>query len=120
MILFMFDCNLNLFFIHRVYPSDIEPLDIAHTKLTAAELKKVNELLKRPYLNTKLLLELNNLKERKLKAEIEGLYEQSAEYFIKDFIPSKISGAGDPLMEILEKGGSQWYKQKQSDEASME
>jgi hypothetical protein len=78
--------------------------------LTTAELKKVDELLERPYLTPKLLNELNCFKKRKFKAEIEGLYETTTDYFIKDFIPTKIRGIPQPFVDGLIKAGSQWYK----------
>lgn len=116
MILFFWklNCNLNLFSFHRVYPSDIEPIGMAHTDLTAAELKKVDELLERPYLNAKLIQELNWFKTRKFKAEIEGLYETTTDYFIRDFIPSKINGLPQEFIHALAKNGIEWYKEKDS------
>lgn len=78
--------------------------------LTAAELKKVDELLDRPYLTPKLLQELHCFKTLKLKAEIEGLYETSTDYFIRDYLSTKILGIPQPFIDGLVKAGNQWYK----------
>ena len=93
-------CNLSPFF-HSVYPSDIETLNITHTEMTAAELKKVDELLERPYMNAQLKRELTHLKTRKLKAEIENIYKCSIDYLIKDYIPQKIRSVDEPFNAIL-------------------
>lgn len=86
---------------HRIYPSDIETLNITHTKMTAGELKKVDELLTRPYMYPELQRELNHLKSREYKAEIEGIYDISVDYLIKDYIPQKIRAIDEPFHFIL-------------------
>lgn len=74
----------------RIHPSDIESLDVTHVDLTPADLKKVDELLQRPYVNEQMRRELNCFKARRSKAEIEGIYHYSIENLIKDYIPKKI------------------------------
>lgn len=69
--------------------------------LTAAELKKVDELLKRPYVRGQLERELNFLKVRKLKAEIESLYSHTIDFIINNYIPQKIRNIAEPLSGIL-------------------
>lgn len=87
--------------IFRIHPTDIDTLDVAHMDLTEAELKKVDELLKRPYANGRLERELNFLSVRKLKAEIESLYNCSIEFIINNYIPQKIRNIAEPLSAIL-------------------
>lgn len=74
----------------RIYPSDIESLDVTNVELTAADLKKVDELLQRPYLNAQLKRELKCFQARRSKAEIESVYHFSIDYLINDYIPRKI------------------------------
>lgn len=101
---------LNKNHFYSLYPSDIEPIGVPHAKLTAAELKKVDDLLDRPYMTPKLLQELHCFKKRKIKAEIEGLYETTTDYFIRDFIPTKILGIPQAFIEGLIDSGNQWYR----------
>jgi DNA topoisomerase VI subunit A len=84
----------------RIHPSDIETLDVAFVDMTAAELKKVDELLERPYMNPQLERELQHMKSRKIKAEIESIYHYSVEYLIRDYIPRKISAIEMPMERI--------------------
>lgn len=73
-----------------------------HTELTEADLKKVDELLERPYTNWMMRRELNCFKTRRLKAEIESIYHFSIDYLINDYIPRKIRLAGMPdIRELL-------------------
>lgn len=74
----------------RFHPSDIDSMDVVHVDLTPADLKKVDELLQRPYVNDLMRRELNCFEARQLKAEIEGIYHYSIENLINDYIPRKI------------------------------
>lgn len=73
-----------------IHPSDIDSLDIIHVDLTEADLKKVDELMKRPYMNPFLKSQLKCLKYRRLKAEIESFYLYSIDFLINEYIPRKI------------------------------
>lgn len=81
----------------RIKPSDIDSIDITTITMTEGDLKKVDELLKRPYITPDLHRELNVFKERQMKAEIEAIYFYSIEYLINDFIPRKIRRAVVPF-----------------------
>lgn len=81
----------------RIKPSDIDSIDITTITMTEGDLKKVDELLKRPYITLDLHRELNVFKERQMKAEIEAIYFYSIEYLINDFIPRKIRRAVVPF-----------------------
>ncbi|KAG5685014.1 hypothetical protein PVAND_014217 [Polypedilum vanderplanki] len=83
-----------------IHPSDIETLNIVYNDMTAADLKKVNDLMQRPYMNPQLERELVHMKNRKQKAEIESIYDYSVDYLIQDYIPRKISTIST-LMETL-------------------
>jgi len=89
----------------RIYPTDIEKLDITRTQLTDADVKKVGELLARPYINDHLKTELEHLKNRGLKAEIESIYHFSIDYLIYDYIPQKIAAISSPLKDIIRGSG---------------
>lgn len=86
-----------------IFPTDIETLDITRIEMTAADAKKVNELLKRPYISDRLRSELNHLRRRKLKAEIESIYQCSMDYLITDYIPTKILLVGEPLQGVIKR-----------------
>jgi DNA topoisomerase VI subunit A len=81
----------------RIKPSDIDSIDMTQMTLTEGDLKKVDDLLKRPYITADLQRELNIFKERQLKAEIEAMYFYSIEYLINDFIPRKIRRVLNPF-----------------------
>lgn len=84
---------MKLFLIYissRIHPTDIESLDLINIELTAADVKKVDELLQRPYVNDLLRRELRCFKTRRLKAEIENVYHYSIDFLINEFIPRKI------------------------------
>lgn len=85
-----FECFANLSYF-RIYPSEITILDIVGIEMSEAELKKANDLMKRPYVNSNLQRELNCFAEQKMKAEIESLYLYSTDFLINDYIPWKIS-----------------------------
>jgi DNA topoisomerase VI subunit A len=86
---------MDVFFLFNfsIHPSDIEALDIPHTEMTTADFKKVDELLKRPYINDHLKRELNYFKTNNAKAEIENIYTYSMNYLVNDYIPRKIRGS---------------------------
>lgn len=70
-------------------PSDLEHMCCMVQNATPEDLKKVDELLERPYVVGQLREELFWLKTRKKKAEIECLYEQSLNYIINTYIPNQ-------------------------------
>lgn len=86
---------------HRIHPSDIENLDVPNVELTEADLKKVDELLERPYVNPLLRRELNCFKARRFKAEIENIYHYSIDYLINDYIPRKIRQVDTAQIPII-------------------
>ncbi|KAL7026491.1 hypothetical protein ACKWTF_005043 [Chironomus riparius] len=92
-----------------IYPTSIEKLDITRTQLTDADVKKVDELLARPYINDHLKTELAHLKNRGLKAEIESIYHFSIDYLIHDYIPQTIAAIPGPNREIIR--GSSCFKE---------
>lgn len=73
-----------------IHPSDIESLDVTRVELTDADMKKVHELLQRPYMNPFLKTQLQCLQHRRIKAEIESIYHYSIDYLINEYIPRKI------------------------------
>lgn len=83
-----------------IHPSDIDALDVTHVNLTPGDLKMVDEMLERPYVDAILRRELNNFKTRQLKAEIESIYHFSINYLIDDYIPRKIRAIATPIMQL--------------------
>jgi DNA topoisomerase VI subunit A len=79
-------------------------LDVTKVDLTEADLKKVDEMLERPYTedNEQLQRELEHFKARKFKAEIESVYHFSTDFLINDYIPRKIRLIEMPEIEIVE------------------
>lgn len=71
---------------------------MTYVDLKPGDLKKVDELLERPYVNRTMRRELNCLKERRIKAEIEGIYRLSVDYLINDYIPRKIRYVEGPAI----------------------
>jgi DNA topoisomerase VI subunit A len=76
-------------------------MDVVQTQLTPADLKKVDELLQRPYVNQQLSSELNTFKTIKFKAEIESILHFSIDYLVLDYIPRKIMSIAMPPVEFL-------------------
>lgn len=68
--------------------------------LTEKDLKKIDELLERPYMNAMLKRELNCLRTSLKKAEIESLYNFSINNLISDYIPRKIRSLETPLTHL--------------------
>lgn len=94
--------SFNIFlWYNRIHPTDIEKLDITRVELTDADRKKIDELLARPYMNKHLENELNYMKKRGLKAEIESIYHFSIDYLIHDYIPQKIASISNPMDKII-------------------
>lgn len=74
---------------------------VQRSAMTEADVKKVNELLKRPYINNlQLRRELNYFLNRRLKCEIENVYTYIIEHFINDYIPRKIRLIEMPPMPL--------------------
>lgn len=73
-----------------IFPSEIDSLDITTIPMNERDEKKVTDMMKRPYLNPLLKSELQILLNRKVKAEIEGIYHFSINYLINEYIPNKI------------------------------
>lgn len=93
---------IHFHFSTRIHPTDIEKLDITRTELTDADLKKINELMKRPYMNENVKKELEHLKTRGLKAEIESIYHFSIDFLVHDYIPGKIAMIANPMQQIIQ------------------
>jgi DNA topoisomerase VI subunit A len=74
---------------------------VAEIDMTEADLKKVDELLLRPYVDRKIRQELNIFKRLKLKAEIESLYHFSTDFLVNDFIPRKIRELEMPPVPVM-------------------
>lgn len=72
-------------------------------------MKKVDELLARPYINDHLKTELEHLKFRGLKAEIESIYHFSVDYLVNDYIPQKIAAIQGPMGDIIR--GSECFEE---------
>lgn len=79
-----------------VYPSEIEPLNLVKLPLTGRDNKKINDLMKRPYINgtdsdDEFAHQLSIAKALNAKVEIEGLYDiMSDNYLIDDYLTNKI------------------------------
>lgn len=94
-----FDFSQNLF-IFSFYPSDLVREDALTIDLTEKDLKKIEELLERPYIDALLKRELNHFKTSLKKAEIESLYNFSINNLINDYIPRKIRSLETPLTQF--------------------
>lgn len=73
-----------------VLPSDIDTLDIQKLALAKSDEKKLQQMLKRPYINSNFAKEMNILLNKKYKAEIEGILNISKTFLTGDYIPAKI------------------------------
>lgn len=79
-----------------VYPSEIERLNLVKLPLTGRDNKKINDLMKRPYINgtdsdDEIAHQLSIAKALNAKVEIEGLYDiMSDNYLIDDYLTNKI------------------------------
>ena len=73
-----------------IHPSEISTLNLPAMELTERDVKKIDELLKRPYINQFIMKELKMMKLINLKAEIESLCDISANYLIDNYLPNKM------------------------------
>ncbi|CAO1378646.1 unnamed protein product [Diamesa serratosioi] len=73
-----------------ILPSEIDSLDITTIPMSKRDEKKATDMMKRPYMNSRLQSELQILLNRNVKAEIEGIYHFSINYLINEYIPNKI------------------------------
>lgn len=71
-------------------PSDIDNTNVIVSNATKEDLKKVDEILDRPYATGIIREELFWIKTRKKKAEIESLYDLSLDYLFNTYIPNKV------------------------------
>ena len=65
-------------------------------------MKKVDEMLERPYIDRQIMRELSYLKTMPFKAEIESLYHFSTDFLINDYIPKKIRLIEMPPTQMIE------------------
>ncbi|XP_063701627.1 meiotic recombination protein SPO11 [Culicoides brevitarsis] len=71
-------------------PSDIVELQIPSLSLTYEDIKKLDEMLERPYITEDLRSQLTEMRKTKKKAEIEALSTFSSTFLLDQYLPSAI------------------------------
>lgn len=71
-----------------VYPSEIDHLGLSHITLTNDDVRRINGMIKRPYIKQKVYEELLALKTTGRKTEVEALTVGSIELI--DYLRKKI------------------------------
>lgn len=74
-----------------IRPTDIAEFEIPSLPLTDEDIKKIDEMLERPYITEELRLQLTQMRKDKIKAEIEALSTFSSTYLVDQYLPSTIS-----------------------------
>lgn len=73
-----------------VLPSDIRKFGIQSNALTAEDIRKLDNILNRPFINDHVHRELLIMKRASVKAEIEGISNSSSSYLIDVYLRNKI------------------------------
>ena len=73
-----------------VFPSEIDALDLVKLPLSGGDNKKINDMLLRTNLPEDVRCELRVASERRVKTEIEGLYDVGVNYLIDVYLVGKI------------------------------
>uniref|UniRef100_A0A182R0Z0 DNA topoisomerase (ATP-hydrolyzing) n=1 Tax=Anopheles farauti TaxID=69004 RepID=A0A182R0Z0_9DIPT len=73
-----------------LFPSDIELLGLQGVPLCENELKRIEQMIKRPYTEGHIQRELLLLRQLATKAEIESLYNIASDFIITVYLKSKL------------------------------
>lgn len=73
-----------------IFPSDIRKFGIQAIALTAEDIRKLDNILNRPFINDHVHRELLLMKQANVKAEIEGISNSSCSYLIDVYLRNKI------------------------------
>lgn len=73
-----------------VYPSEIKNLNLQSLPLTKDDVYRINDMIKRPYINTKIYQELLVLQNTKQKTEVEALTSSGIGDWIDSYLLNKI------------------------------